>query len=55
MQAVHEGYGRNEDIGRNHTDQDHWNRNVDLVLMVLSTFDVVKVAHEMFMFFLWNM
>lgn len=25
--AVPEGYGRNEDVGRNHTDQGHWNRN----------------------------
>ncbi|XP_058189887.1 uncharacterized protein LOC131307414 isoform X1 [Rhododendron vialii] len=24
--AVHEGYGRNEDVGQNHSDQDHWNR-----------------------------
>lgn len=51
MQAVHEGYGRKEDVGRNHSDQGHWNRKVDLVLMRLSTIDVVKVAHERFMFF----
>ncbi|XP_058189890.1 uncharacterized protein LOC131307414 isoform X4 [Rhododendron vialii] len=29
-EAVHEGYGRNEDVGQNHSDQDHWNRKVQM-------------------------